>query len=1113
MIKNIRISKKKKDIQPVKNKNVLSKDNVELEFYAFISYKHSDRAPWAKSISTWAHQIYKYLEEWEIPTALSEDLKIHKEDRRIKPVFLDNMQMYAGDSVDRILEEKISLSKSLVVVLTQKLVEEQRELRMFNQKAYIYDEIDYMQTLGRPIIIVWVDKVPFDANSKACVPDMLQGKNLMVIDANEYRNRMGGYQAKRKVAAKVAASIFQTRFDVFWNWYDRKRKQLYSRIIMVMVLIIAAFFMVIRERNIILAYKLAAEANTELAKGNRGEAKRLAADAYKAYSSVEGLPLLMQQCLDDGIPMRAFDAKMTVNTKHKIYAVTQGRRWIEVFRLEDDSLLARFDGYKVDEVVISPDCRRIAGFTRDFLRVFDLEKKKSEPLMELKENIYQLDMVDFNASGSLILTQGFNCNSWSVYEIDSGRELYMDMSYPELDKWRWYEERATFGGTDSTLLVYGKISDLKADNFAHCKAPKGAEWKCCLYDLRKKDTQRSAIPLKIRDIKIPEGTVRLEAARNSPLLLMMGTEKYKLERWDELGHFNHSWEQTYGNKINGYSDKWLNVYKQEHPDTWNKVNVIQVLFSGNERYVALIDKTNAIFVLSTEKRSRPELWNGLMLDSYSRENVKHRVIGVSDDGCPIFYSPTTSQGGRNVYIKTENVYNTDNYVRYSIPVEYGFNELKGYRTKKGVFYLSVSKKSEEWSWTDISATSTRSFICRSEQHRLMERFSNLFSLTGDSIVETLSDSRKYVVIDVKNSSGWSSIILWNLKKNMKEACLNDYMKKGERLSRAVCFVSGTDNLLVCDYYTPRDENGLSHSGQLLMDVKKGEVVLRGREVYINKKDWPTIFILRKDSLITYDVRQQKITGMFPGELIPKKWSGEGRLVLIQEWLPQRHDVKRLFDCKEHRMRDLPDSLNHKVKEVSADGHWLLVKKSYSEQWLRVIDALSFKTIVELPELEEKFATFTPDSRFVVFRDKKKHEFCMYDIEQKQPVFTYNGAVDIKSYGSWAYASFWNSLRFTGIAISKELMAIASYGVTIIELRTGKVRKVFNQTLPTSPRMAFSPNGRYLLVENCLFDMEMMACLYEGLPANPIELTDEGIRYQNAYYHFASVKELYKLLLL
>ena len=46
---------------------------------------------------------------------------------------------------------------------------------------------------------------------------MLQGKNLMVIDANEYRKLMGGYQAKRKVAAKVAASIFQTRFDVLGN--------------------------------------------------------------------------------------------------------------------------------------------------------------------------------------------------------------------------------------------------------------------------------------------------------------------------------------------------------------------------------------------------------------------------------------------------------------------------------------------------------------------------------------------------------------------------------------------------------------------------------------------------------------------------------------------------------------------------------------------------------------------------------------------------------------------------------------------------------------------------------------------------------------------------------
>lgn len=106
MIKNSRISKKKKDMQPVKNKNVLFQNNVELEFYAFISYKHPDHAPWAKPISTWAHQIYKYLEEWEIPTALSDDLKIHKDDRLVKPVFWDNMQMYAGDTVDDILEKK-----------------------------------------------------------------------------------------------------------------------------------------------------------------------------------------------------------------------------------------------------------------------------------------------------------------------------------------------------------------------------------------------------------------------------------------------------------------------------------------------------------------------------------------------------------------------------------------------------------------------------------------------------------------------------------------------------------------------------------------------------------------------------------------------------------------------------------------------------------------------------------------------------------------------------------------------------------------------------------------------------------------------------------------------
>lgn len=1112
MGKHSKVGKNDRERRPVETENILPQDNVEFEFYAFISYKHADRAPWAKPISAWAKRIYKYLEEWEIPTALSEDLKIHKEDKLVKPVFLDNMQMYAGEKVDKILENNLFRSKCLVVVLTQRLVEEQRELRRTGRKAYIYDEIDHMLTWKRPIIVVWVDRIPFDEHSKECVPEMLQGKNLMVIDANEYRKMIGRYQVKRKVAAKVAASIFQTRFDVFWNWYDRKRKQLYRRVAVAVLLLVTAFAVVIRERNINLAYKLTAEARTELAKGNRGEAKRLAAEAYEEYAGVEGLPLLMQQCVDEGIPMRAFDAEMTVNIKQGMYAVAQGGRWIEVYRLVDDSLLVKFDGYKVGGVAFSPDGRRIAGFSRNFLRVFDLEKKDLEPLMELEGSNYQFDMVDFNASGSLLLTQGVNCNSWTVYTVDGGRYLYNDVYYPELDKWHWYEERATFGGTDSTLLIYGKVSDMEADAFAPCKAPKGAEWKCSLYDLRRKDERRSSLPVKIREIEIPIGTVRLEAARNSPVLLMMGTESLKLERWSEFGHSNHSWEQAYGNKISGYTEDALKAYKLKHLDTWNRVDVTQVFFSGNERYVAMTDKTNTVFILPTEKRSRPRIWNGLVLDNYAQENVKNRVIGVTDDGCPIFYSPATAQGGRNVYIKAENVYNTNEYVRYSIPVEYGSDGMRGCRTSDGVFYLSVSKRSEEWSWADVSATSVNSFLCRSEEHGLMERFSDRFSLTGDSVVQTLSDSRNYAVIRVTQSSGYRRFLLWDLKKNVQKACLNDYMEKGERLSRAVCFVPGTDDLLVCDYYTPRDENGVSHSGQLLMDVEKDKVVLRGRDVWYNGRGWPTVFALGEDSLMTYGVGRHKIIGVFPGELRPKKRSGEGRLVLMGETFLQRYVEGRLFDCEKHRMRELPDSLHNKVTEVSSDGRWLLVCKDYSEQRLFVVDALSFKTVADLPEVDEKFATFTPDSRFVVFWDKEQRGLCLFDIERKQSTFMLDGAVNIESYGSWGYASLWNSLRFTGIAMSKELLAVASYGVTVVDLRTGKVRKVFNTTLPPSPRMAFSPNGRYLLVENCLFDMERMVCLYEGLPANPIGLTDEGVRYQDAFYHFASEKELYKLLL-
>ncbi len=590
------------------NKN---NENSKYKYYAFISYKHYSKwAIWAKDDEEWANKIHKYLETWKIPTALSESLLIKNTDKCIKPVFQDTKQMYAGSNVQDILEESLHQSKCLIVICSKELIANQRALIKNKKRPYIYDEIKFMLELGRPIILVWIDNEAFDKSSRKCMPEPLVGRDLKVIEVNNFRKK-NYFHLKRRVTAEVAASIFKTNLSVFWDIYERERRRNILWIFFILFMTAIVVLWLFNQRDINMAYRFASDARIELEKGNRKTAVQLATKAYKKYKQIEGLSLIFHQCLDESLPLKTFDAPISVCEKAGIYAAVEKGRWLCVYTIDNDNLLATFDGLKVSNVALSTDGRYMAGYSNDFLRVFDIQNKNPQPLMELTNE--QFDFVSFNSSGTLLLTQQFNCNAWKIYSVGQSTPLFQDIIYPNIDKIRWFEERASFLGTDSLLLIYGKVGNKSDASFTYCKAPKEAKWACYLYDLRKKDKLRPYMPMIKEQLEVPEGTEIISAAQNSYAIIMAGAHSVKAIWKRKDLNYGITKTLNYKSKFKTYTLPGFEAYKKINSD-WNHNEIVDIKFSSNEKFVLLTDKTNVQYTFSMSANNMDmEIWNGLTI--------------------------------------------------------------------------------------------------------------------------------------------------------------------------------------------------------------------------------------------------------------------------------------------------------------------------------------------------------------------------------------------------------------------------------------------------------------------------------------------------------------------
>ena len=151
----------------------------EIVNYAFISYKRIEPD------ETWAKNLHRLLNSWHIPTNIAYSERLNN-NKRISPIVRDKDDFPPGNGLDETIKMALRQSRSMILILSKAMIEDQMARRSKGEHAYIFEEIEYFQSLEhsqqsinslehsqRLIIPVYIDSG--NQNPSELLPPMLKG--------------------------------------------------------------------------------------------------------------------------------------------------------------------------------------------------------------------------------------------------------------------------------------------------------------------------------------------------------------------------------------------------------------------------------------------------------------------------------------------------------------------------------------------------------------------------------------------------------------------------------------------------------------------------------------------------------------------------------------------------------------------------------------------------------------------------------------------------------------------------------------------------------------------------------------------------------------------------
>lgn len=1099
-----------------------------MKYYAFISYKHLHpiNAPWAKADHSWAAAINNYLTHWKIPKELDPAKLIKETDTRIDPVFRDEKEIYGGNDTNKILQDNLFISKSLIVICSERMNMDQQEKqenpKSANNRAYIYEEIDFFlkECSDRPIILVWIDEKPFDKNSPYCLPPQLKHRDIKVIEANTYRKER--FNIQRRTTAEVAASIFQTNKGMFWDYY-KKGRQKTLRITALIIIIVLSFFLVIlwsfhRDTQINKTYSSIAQANELLTEGQRLEAMKLAKTAYETYPSAEGLSTLMRKCLDKSIPYTVYDSPLTLSQDGSIYTTITDGQFVNIYDANTNELLSTIDATHVESVDISKDNNLIGCISsRDSIRIFD--RRDNRFMTIIRNEGTKHNKIRFNKSGKRIVAYRQSYPSGSIYNLNEPEQRNNNsfVFYSRMDSIvAWRTADYLFMENDSLFTIYGKEAPLESSWITPDETKD--KWACYVYNLNQKDSIKTNNPKLLHKISIPENTTNI-AASEAGHIIIATTDKIIIHHYNSRNYVS---KHDYSHVMSSYTVDNKILYEELYPD-WNKLRVTNILFSRNNKYALLVTSSNIWYTINLINYPTISTSNGLQLDKdprlYEKKyfNKEDIPIGITDNGDIITYDSTIT-GTDNILINGKHFQN-----KFSKPKQTKNSKLIAHINNNQLF---ISEKYEYKSYiTDREATSYyKSYVYRKTEHNIQKSHLNNFRERNDTTIVAISPTQKYAVLITQalKKSYYNTHLLWDIKTNQPLLNLSELSTDGLNLDTYYLIFFSDEEVIGLTYQS----KPLRQSSFLVLDILNKKILFENEIEYIPSHN----HILHKDLIIyrtednktiIYDTQKRSTVRCLDGKYYLNNNSKYPLTIM-----PLKREIVNgtkfklyniLYNIKENQLIEVPDSIK-RIDLISPDGKYIVdyyvEDIGGTKSYMLIRDTQGFKQVhsIQVPNGFEhrmdNFHFFTPDSKYFLYKKKEYSDLTLFDLEQGKEVFSFKKHTNIirsrrTSPSALDYNTYW------GFAFSDKHIALNSNKIILLDFKTGNIVAEFDFFRNEYPKMQFTPNGRYLIADNYLIDTQTMKCIDAELKEDPIYIQDDCIIYRDHVYPILSEKQLYE----
>ncbi len=356
--------------------------------YAFISYKRINPD------EQWAKALHRQLVSWYIPTDIAPEQRLNG-NKTISPIIRDKDSFPPGNGLSETIRTALRQSRTLILILSKKMIEDQTAKRETGEQAYIFDEIDYFLSLGRPrhaIIPVYIDTD--QENPSAILPPMLRGYDQLVLNTNDYRlDAEGKLRSKtnwaQRTAAAVAAGIFGKDQDLFWNFHRRAvhrfriRAALSAGLPLLAVVLFFCYLWIAQttRTRIVETYRLIGQSRQADKALDTQAALIFALEAYEKSPDLnEALSNLRRQAVPDSRKPRTILPGGVVVSRDgtELLYYDPKTSVVRILRTNDLSEVERVghSGMHIWEMDFSPDSKRVALLGGDSLRIYDRESHK-----------------------------------------------------------------------------------------------------------------------------------------------------------------------------------------------------------------------------------------------------------------------------------------------------------------------------------------------------------------------------------------------------------------------------------------------------------------------------------------------------------------------------------------------------------------------------------------------------------------------------------------------------------------------------------------------------------------------------------------------------------------